>query len=132
GGRKGLEPARPKPGRCMTEAAGPPGEGRVRADGREIFPRLDRRAPVVFPPAWLDDRLMEWSMGDPAIKVQLFRFIDALPNLKSPEEISAHLRDYFNEAGEHLPGWLRRGGNMLPDRRVGRRLRAREADVHAS
>jgi RHH-type proline utilization regulon transcriptional repressor/proline dehydrogenase/delta 1-pyrroline-5-carboxylate dehydrogenase len=108
-----------------------PSEESVRAYGQEIFARLDRRMPVVFSPAWLDDRLMEWSMGDPAIKVQLFRFIDALPNLKSTEEISAHLRDYFNEAGEHLPGWLRRGVNLLPERGVGGRLLAWAADVNA-
>src|SRR5438128_9202245 len=74
---------------------------------------------------------MEWSMGDPAIKVQLFRFIDALPNLKSTEEISAHLRDYFNQAGDHLPRWLRRGINLLPERGVGGGLLAWMADVNA-
>ena len=83
-------------------------EERTRAYGRDLFARLDRRGPVVFTPAWLDDQLMAWSMGDEAVKVQLFRFIDALPNLTSAGEISAHLRDYVNEAGEHLPAWMRR------------------------
>lgn len=115
----------------MTATAAPPSEDRVRAYGQEIFARLDRRAPVVFTPAWLDDRLMEWSMGDPAVKVQLFRFIDALPNLRSTEEISAHLRDYFNQAGEHLPAWMRRAVNLLPERGVGGRLLAWAADVNA-
>src|SRR5436853_611762 len=87
-------------------------------------PRARPGTPVVFSPAWLDDRLMEWSMGDPAVKVQLFRFIDALPNLKSAEEIALHLRDYFNEAGEHLPGWMRRAVSILPERGVGGRLLA--------
>src|SRR5439155_7182141 len=127
----GIDPSARNPGSAMTETAAPPSEDRVRAYGREIFARLDRRAPVVFTPAWLDDRLMEWSMGDPAIKVQLFRFIDALPNLKSPEEISAHLRDYFSQAGEHLPRWLQRGVNLLPERGVGGRLLAWAADVNA-
>src|SRR5947199_10297518 len=99
--------------------------------GREIFARVGRHGPFPFLPAWWDERLMEWSMGDPAIKVQLFRFIDALPNLKSTEEIGAHLRDYVNEAGEHLPGWLRRGVNLLPERGVGGRLLAWMANVNA-
>jgi len=116
----------------MSTATVPaPSEDRVRAYGREIFARLDRRTPVVFTPAWLDDRLMEWSMGDPAVKVQLFRFIDVLPNLRSTAEISAHLRDYFNEAGEHLPRWMRRAVNLLPQRGVGGRLLAWAADVNA-
>src|SRR5437899_2171104 len=114
----------------MTTAPAP-SEDRVRAYGREIFARLDRRAPVVFTPAWIDDQLMQWSMRDEAVKVQLFRFIDALPNLKSPEEISAHLRDYFREAGDHLPAWLRRVVNRLPSRGLGGRLLARAADVNA-
>ena len=50
---------------------------------------------------------MEWTMGDEAVKVQLFRFIDVLPLLRSPADITRHLREYFGEAGEHLPGWLR-------------------------
>src|SRR5262245_23535027 len=60
---------------------------------------------------------MEWTMADPAVKVQLFRFIDVLPMLKSAPDIARHLREYFGEAGSHLPGsarwllrWLPRDG----------------------
>ena len=31
---------------------------------------------------------MDWTMGDEAVKVQLFRFIDALPHCTSPETIT--------------------------------------------
>ena len=87
----------------MTSAV----EDRTRAYGRDIFARLDRRGPIPFSPAWLDDRLMALTMGDEAVKVQLFRFIDALPNLKTSDEVAAHLREYFEEAGPSLPAWLR-------------------------
>ena len=70
-------------------------EDRTHAYGRDIFARLDRRGPIPFTPAWLDDRLMQLTMGDEAVKVQLFRFIDALPNLKTSEDIAAHLREYL-------------------------------------
>src|ERR1051326_4438129 len=33
----------------------------------------------------LYDRLTEWAMADEALKVQLFRFIDVLPSLRSSE-----------------------------------------------
>ena len=66
--------------------------------GKEIFGRLDRGGPFPFSPAWFDERLMEWSMGDPDIKVQLFRFVDALPLLRGPAAITRHLREYFAEA----------------------------------
>ncbi len=36
---------------------------------------------------------MGLGMHDPALKVQLFRFVDTLPYLKQPEEVSRHLRE---------------------------------------
>src|SRR4051812_49616476 len=95
----------------------------TRAYGSEIFARLDRSGPILFSPSWWDDRLMEWTMGDEAVKLQLFRFIDALPLLNSPPEISRHLREYFEEAGPALPGWIRQGVRWLPrDGLAGRAL----------
>jgi len=82
--------------------------------GREIFARLDGSGSWPFTPSWLDDRLMEWTMADPAVKVQLFRFIDALPLLNTATSITRHLREYFAEAGDHLPGWLRWGLPWMP------------------
>src|SRR5262245_10114448 len=81
--------------------------------GREIFARLDRAGPLPFSPSWLDKRLMEWSMAEPAVKVQLFRFIDTLPLLRGPGEIARHLREYFGEA-DALPWWMRAGLYVLP------------------
>src|SRR5713226_2074606 len=82
--------------------------------GREIFARIDRGGPVPFTPGWWDDRLMEWSMGDEAVKVQLFRFVDVLPLLRTPAAITRHLREYFGEARDRLPGWLTLGLRVLP------------------
>src|SRR5437762_9437528 len=58
--------------------------------GREIFARLDGSTSWLLTPAWWDERLMEWTMADPAVKVQLFRFIDALPLLQTPASITRH------------------------------------------
>jgi RHH-type proline utilization regulon transcriptional repressor/proline dehydrogenase/delta 1-pyrroline-5-carboxylate dehydrogenase len=55
-------------------------------------------------------------MSEEAIKLQLFRFVDVLPLLHSPETISRHLREYFGEAREHLPGWLKFALRWLPRR----------------
>jgi RHH-type proline utilization regulon transcriptional repressor/proline dehydrogenase/delta 1-pyrroline-5-carboxylate dehydrogenase len=89
-------------------------EALTQAYGRELFARLDRRGPVLFSPAWWDERLMQWTMGDQAVKLQLFRFIDVLPQLHGPAEVSRHLREYFQEAAEALPGWARFGLRWLP------------------
>src|SRR5215207_2013651 len=81
----------------------------TRAYGQELFARVDRRGPILFSPRWFDERLMEWTMDDPAVKVQLFRFIDALPQLGPAEAVAGHLREYFEEARATLPGWARFG-----------------------
>jgi RHH-type proline utilization regulon transcriptional repressor/proline dehydrogenase/delta 1-pyrroline-5-carboxylate dehydrogenase len=84
--------------------------------GREIFARLRRDGPFPLTPAWLDERLMGWTMAEPAVKVQLFRFIDCLPLLRSPADITRHLREYFGEAGPHVPRWINAGLRLLPER----------------
>ena len=60
--------------------------------GREVFARLGRGGTLPFSPGWFDERLMEWTMDNEALKVQLFRFVDVLPTLHSSGEVSRHLR----------------------------------------
>src|SRR5919202_4161741 len=95
--------------------------------GREVSARLDVAGPVPFGPAWWDERLMEWGMGDEAVKLQLFRFVDVLPLLRTPGSVARHLREYFGEAGDRLPGWGSAGLRWLPRRGVLDRLLAATA-----
>src|SRR5438045_1614359 len=81
----------------------------TRAYGSELFARVNRRGPIFLTPAWLDERLMEWTMSDEAVKIQLFRFIDVLPLLGAPETVVRHLREYFDEARDSLPSLVRFG-----------------------
>jgi len=84
------------------------------AYGREIFARLDSTRVMPFSPAWWDQRLMEWTMGDEAVKVQLFRFIDVLPLLDGSEAVNRHLHEYFSEAADRLPPWLQVAVRHMP------------------
>jgi RHH-type transcriptional regulator, proline utilization regulon repressor / proline dehydrogenase / delta 1-pyrroline-5-carboxylate dehydrogenase len=90
--------------------------------GREIFARVNRTGPFPLTPAWWDEQLMDWSMSDDAIKVQLFRFVDALPTLRSGSDITRHLREYFAEVPRgpggdpRLPRWLTLGLRLLPSK----------------
>jgi RHH-type proline utilization regulon transcriptional repressor/proline dehydrogenase/delta 1-pyrroline-5-carboxylate dehydrogenase len=102
-------------------------EALTQSYGREIFARLGQTTMVPFTPSWWDERLMEGSMGDEAVKLQLFRFVDVLPLLQSPESISRHLREYFGEAREHLPGWLTFALRWLPSHGLFGRLLAKTA-----
>src|SRR5688572_7705845 len=47
------------------------------------------------------DRLIAWALSDEKFKVQLFRFIDVFPVLKTPAEVHAHLTEYLQ--GIELP-----------------------------
>ncbi len=91
-------------------------EQRTRAFGQEMFARVSQRSPLLFSSRWWDERLMDWTMHDETVKVQLFRFIDALPQLRSAESITRHLHEYFTETRDHLPGWARFGLRFLPRR----------------
>src|SRR5437868_13526699 len=89
-------------------------ETRTQVFGREIFARIDRNGPSPFTRAWWDDRLMGLTTANEALKVQLFRFVDTLPYLKDPDEVSRHLREYLAEAGDRLPAWARLGVRFIP------------------
>src|SRR5690349_16431613 len=81
--------------------------------GREIFRRAGGVGTIsLFEPLltpiestndWLDERLLTLAMHDPTLKAQLFRFVDVLPALASPEQVNRHLREYLIGAGRHIP-----------------------------
>ena len=97
------------PGALDAEAL----ERRTRQIGRELFERIGR-GPSPWHRAWWDDRLMNWSLNDPQVRVQLFRFIDALPSLRSADSVRRHLAEYLAEAGEHVPWWLKLAVTLAP------------------
>ena len=84
-------------------------EQRTQEIGRELFGRVQHRAPSIFHGRWWEDRLMSWAMGDEAVKVQMFRFVDVLPMLKDHYAIARHLDEYFEDVRDKLP-WAARVG----------------------
>ncbi|HEY9880153.1 MAG TPA: L-glutamate gamma-semialdehyde dehydrogenase [Leptolyngbyaceae cyanobacterium] len=54
-----------------------------------------------------DDKLLAFAMGNPGLRVQLFRFIDALPALRSKPEIARHMQEYLADESVELPGALK-------------------------
>ncbi|MDB6111412.1 MAG: rocA1 [Pedosphaera sp.] len=86
----------------------------IEARGEEIFARMAGETPGVFSPKNLTGRLMDWSMRNESLKVQLFRFVDVLPSLSSPKEIAIHARDYLDNGELGLPAWVRWGVRLSP------------------
>lgn len=55
-----------------------------------------------------DDKLLDWTMANPGLRVQLFHFIDCLPALRSKPEIAAHLQEYLTTEEVELPDALKK------------------------
>ena len=77
--------------------------------GQSLFSHLHRRTPTVFERRWWDDRILSWAMADESVKVQMFRFVDVLPMLRTATSITQHLHEYFEEVRSHLPWAVRMG-----------------------
>jgi RHH-type transcriptional regulator, proline utilization regulon repressor / proline dehydrogenase / delta 1-pyrroline-5-carboxylate dehydrogenase len=69
-------------------------------EGRSLFAQMRDQM------RW-DDKLLGWTMGNPNLRVQLFRFIDCLPALRSKTEIARHLQEYLGDASVELPSALK-------------------------
>ena len=57
--------------------------------------------------ARMEDKLLDWTMSNPGLRVQLFRLIDVLPTLSTKAEIAQHLQEYLTVPGVELPGALK-------------------------
>lgn len=96
-------------------------ERRTRQIGQDLFDRIDR-GPAFWRRSWWDDRLMALTMKDPGTKVQLFRFIDALPTFGDDASVRRHLTEYLDEAGAGVPPILRFPLAIIPSGPPGDRI----------
>jgi RHH-type proline utilization regulon transcriptional repressor/proline dehydrogenase/delta 1-pyrroline-5-carboxylate dehydrogenase len=77
--------------------------------GRDVFVDLDEYHLSPLDIRYWNGRLMEWSMRQPEFKVNLFRLVDVLPTLRTPEAIADHVRQYLTEPANKIHpslGWL--------------------------
>ena len=91
-------------------------EARTQQWGREIFARAEQFAPTPLSRTWFNDQLLRLGMHHPALKVQLFRFVDTLPTLVQSEDIVEHLLAYLQEAQNDLPFWVQLALPFIPRR----------------
>jgi RHH-type proline utilization regulon transcriptional repressor/proline dehydrogenase/delta 1-pyrroline-5-carboxylate dehydrogenase len=83
-------------------------EDEIRAQGEEIFRLMEAGVPAVFDRKRWAGMLMNLAMSDPELKVRIFRFVDVLPALATPEQITGHLREYFLDEASRFPPLLKR------------------------
>ncbi len=90
-------------------SAVPSTEDRVRQTAREIFAAMAGEKPGRLSKERLQGEMMEWAMADERLKVEMLRFVDVFPTLRSRPEIARHLREYFAREGVAAPAALRWG-----------------------
>ena len=71
--------------------------------GRGLLKSAREYQAGIFSARFWNDQLMNWAMKDPAFKVQLFRFIDVFPMLRTPALVHDYLTDYLSQPGVTLP-----------------------------
>jgi RHH-type transcriptional regulator, proline utilization regulon repressor / proline dehydrogenase / delta 1-pyrroline-5-carboxylate dehydrogenase len=54
-----------------------------------------------------DEKLLNWTMENPGLRVQLFRLIDCLPALTTKTEVARHLQEYLGDPTVELPTALK-------------------------
>ncbi len=86
-----------------ADVATAPYESRVRQVGREIFERARAAEPRFWQQAYWFDRATGLAMRDERLKVQAFRWVDALPAMRTDGDIAAHLKDYLDPQQVKLP-----------------------------
>ena len=87
--------------------------------GREIFDLIDmdRRSPSLFRHNDFHGRLLDWSMRDPVFKTQMFRFVDVLPTLTSPDDVVRHMIEYLKDVKAPVSSLMRSAltvGRLIP------------------
>ena len=83
-------------------------QSRTQELGREIFDGIKGEVPGFFVVSRWKGRIMDWAMKDEAFKVQLFRFVDAIPSLTSERELLELFSEYFYSESPLLPKALKR------------------------
>jgi len=94
------------PPREPASGSDPAREAAIRKIGGELLASARGHRAGLLSTKFYKDKLMEWSMKDHEFKVQLFRFVDTFPVLRTPEQVHTHLMDYLTQPGLKLPAGM--------------------------
>lgn len=78
-------------------------ESRIQSTGTELWRKIQGQVPGIFNRGYWQGKILDSAMADPSFKIDLFRFVDVLPTLKTTEQVTSHLRQYLLKPGRELP-----------------------------
>lgn len=86
-------------------------EARTQELGRQLFAKIKAKKQMTAG-GWWNSKLIDYSLKDEALKIQLFRFVDVLPMLRDSSQVARHLDEYFNSAGQQFPSFMSWGASL--------------------
>ncbi|MDE3244164.1 MAG: proline dehydrogenase family protein [Nitrospirota bacterium] len=93
--------------------------------GRMLAEQSAGHVPSLFDRRWWSSNLLDWCMRNEAFKVQLFRFVDVLPSLRSDAQVAKLAEEYFaGLQGGAGPLSLQWGVQAVSASKLGARLSA--------
>ncbi len=102
-------PTQPTTKPAPSGSQGGAADARIMEIGRDMLDRARGHKSGLLSAKFYSDKLMDWSMKDQNFKVQLFRFVDAFPMLRTTEDIFDHLSDYLSQPGVKVPAAIDMG-----------------------
>lgn len=84
-------------------------EQEVQVFGKKLWKKIEGEVPGMFNRNYWNGKLLDWVMNDEDFKIDLFRFVDVLPTLKTSKQITQHIEEYLNSEGRELPGIFKVG-----------------------
>ncbi|TGL71363.1 proline dehydrogenase family protein [Leptospira kmetyi] len=91
----------------MITIASESAESETTRIGLNIFRENEKRSSKYFSKHFWIKHLLRLSFRFPKLKIELFRFVDVLPSLRSAKDITDHLNLYLLESKTEIPFWLR-------------------------
>lgn len=76
---------------------------RTRQIGEDLLKQARNAGKTFFGATSWSDRLSDWATRDEHFKVQLFRFVDVFPMLKTSRQVYEHLMEYLAQPGVRAP-----------------------------
>ncbi len=77
--------------------------------GKKIFAGVQDQAPSIFNKERWVGKMMDGIMKSEEFKVNMFRFVDVFPCLRTPELLTGHIKEYFASGGRDMPAILKWG-----------------------
>lgn len=76
---------------------------RILEKGQQYWDLFQGQKPGIFNRSFWQEQMLDWVMKDPEFRIDMFRFIDVLPMLKTSNQVSEHIKSYLLKDHRDLP-----------------------------